>query len=863
MSPELVGREVELRAARGVLSDGGLLTLLGPPGIGKSAIARFAARGPRPRVHWVDLDGAATLSEVAERTLAALGAKRAPLPRDPEALGFALARDVSSIVFDDADDAGPLLARVVDRWLALSPRSGCVITTCHRLGLGRETLVRVPPLELPQDTATGAPPEDTDGVRLFLAELERRAGPRRDVPLLTARRIVDATEGVPLAIVRAAAVAAVVGVEHAAELCVSGRLAEIPNDEFDTRVRHRTLAGAALAHWDSLGSPELERFASQLALFQGGFGLEAASAVTGCTPAQTVELLTRLVDGSWLVQSGAARGEHRFLGTTRELARARLERSRDHGPAVRRFVGYFASRAEGSPRSGVPLSDVTPPKEHDSARLALSLALGRGLADDAAKIAISLAPAYLARGPLDELVRLMASVESRAKRLPRARAGTVALLHGLALLFSGRRSESFAPFVRASELAVPADRATALSYMGLVTGFDGDFRRAKRQLARAERVAGSSLEPLVEARILKNAANVLAEAGDESALEVVARARACFRRGGDKRGEGFMVLMRASLLLDANRLDQAAAATRQAAALLETAGDSRSSAWAECILATIDREAGRLELGRERYRRSAEAFAEVKDPQTLGIVLQLWAALELELHAPGQALDLAAEACVLLETAGDLEHLALARGLVACAHAMDGQRELAKRELERARAVLPRRGRAARRAAIELLALCVAEPAAQDAALSAMKRELEGEEARSALRILQVSRRHAPPEPRGQVLRVADDTSWLATARGNRIELGRRPVMRRIVELLVSARERTPGAPVSAARLLKHAWPGEQIQREAALNRLYVTLTRLRHLGLDAIDTRPEGYLIRADVSVARQTSQRPPVGAR
>lgn len=113
-----------------------------------------------------------------------------------------------------------------------------------------------------------------------------------------------------------------------------------------------------------------------------------------------------------------------------------------------------------------------------------------------------------------------------------------------------------------------------------------------------------------------------------------------------------------------------------------------------------------------------------------------------------------------------------------------------------------------------------------------------------------------PPEeavPESQTspsLDVASDGSWFRLE-GQKRELGPRRPLRRVFAALIEQRLRKPGTALSVWEVLAAGWPGEEPMYEAALNRVYVTMTRLRGLGLaNVIERFDEGYRIGPDVTV-------------
>jgi hypothetical protein len=75
---------------------------------------------------------------------------------------------------------------------------------------------------------------------------------------------------------------------------------------------------------------------------------------------------------------------------------------------------------------------------------------------------------------------------------------------------------------------------------------------------------------------------------------------------------------------------------------------------------------------------------------------------------------------------------------------------------------------------------------------------------------------------------------WFALPGGERIACGKRQAIRRMLVELARQRLRAPGEPLAPNALVAAGWAGERIDESAAMNRLYVSLNRLRKLGLEA-----------------------------
>lgn len=108
------------------------------------------------------------------------------------------------------------------------------------------------------------------------------------------------------------------------------------------------------------------------------------------------------------------------------------------------------------------------------------------------------------------------------------------------------------------------------------------------------------------------------------------------------------------------------------------------------------------------------------------------------------------------------------------------------------------------------------------------------------------------PPPEVQV-RVDDGGIELGA---RRVDLSRRPALRRVLAALVDARLASPGRPCTVAELLTVGWPGERMSPESGAARVYMSIRRLRALGLSPIlRTVDAGYLLDPAAPLARARS--------
>jgi non-specific serine/threonine protein kinase len=359
-----VGREREVDALVDLLLRPGvrLVTLTGPGGVGKSRLSirvtEEVADDFRDGVWFVSLapvlDVALVHAAIAER----IGVREAGSePVEAQVTDFLRARH-ALLILDNLEhlvDAGPLIADL----LAACPALTVLATSRAVLRLSGEHAYAVPPLGLPgaNDLPSFDRLADTDAVRLFV---ERAAAADAGFTLTTSNAAAVATvcqrlDGLPLAIELAAAripafaPAVLLGrLEHRLTLLTSG-----PRD---APQRLRTMRDAIAWSYDLL-PPEEQQLFRRLAVFVGGFTLEAAEAVgeeprnrdrgpEACLgdPLAVPSVLASLVDKSLLRQVVGPAGPPRYtiLETIREYGLEQLAASGETGLVSRRHAEYFA-----------------------------------------------------------------------------------------------------------------------------------------------------------------------------------------------------------------------------------------------------------------------------------------------------------------------------------------------------------------------------------------------------------------------------------------------------------------------------------------------------------------------------------------
>ncbi|MFF0344895.1 LuxR C-terminal-related transcriptional regulator [Kribbella sp. NPDC004875] len=302
MFTSFVGRRTQVAALRTQLSGCRLVTLTGPGGSGKTRLAaqtaaQLAERWP-DGVWWVDLSGATGTAQIPEAVAAAIGL----LVESGDRLLIGQLRTRRALIC--LDNCEQIIDGVAEFVLAL--QAGCPEISV--LATSRE------PLDLPGEAIWRVPALAPDEARALFAE---RAGTEFPQSEQAIRSICARLDGMPLALELAAAWVRTLTPEQI-ESGLSDRFGLLTRNVRGVAARQQTLA--ASIDWSfELLDPDERRVFRRLAVFAGGFTLDAATVI--CGGDDVLEVLARLVDKSLVVAEG---GRYRLLETIRAYAALRL-----------------------------------------------------------------------------------------------------------------------------------------------------------------------------------------------------------------------------------------------------------------------------------------------------------------------------------------------------------------------------------------------------------------------------------------------------------------------------------------------------------------------------------------------------------
>jgi predicted ATPase/DNA-binding CsgD family transcriptional regulator/Tfp pilus assembly protein PilF len=336
-----IGRERDLAELARLLGDVRALTLSGPGGIGKTRLAIRLARNVIDGGSGApdDLDEAWLVEladwrgQTAQHVAATIGVREEPGVPLAQTLAEALRSRHMLLILDTCEHQVGDCATLVQLLLARCPWLRIVATSREPLRVRGETVWRVPPLDLPPESANGTDLGAHEAVRLFAA---RAAGARAGFALTEdnvaqVARLCRTLDGIPLGIELAAARVRALSIEQIADR-LRGRFQLLNSGDRTAPLRQQTLRATVDWSYELLDEPE-QVLLRRLAVFSG-WNLDMAEQVcsdpassAGGIPADAVlGLLISLIDKSLVVLDGEAAGDarYRLLDTIREYAAERL-----------------------------------------------------------------------------------------------------------------------------------------------------------------------------------------------------------------------------------------------------------------------------------------------------------------------------------------------------------------------------------------------------------------------------------------------------------------------------------------------------------------------------------------------------------
>jgi predicted ATPase len=854
----LIGREADhARVIAAVEAGERLVTLLGPPGIGKTSLALSVledlARGfTDGRAWFLDL---ATARTEADLCFAILSRRRTG---PDEAVGAATPANVAAalddegralLVLDNFEQiafAAPLLARL----LGAAPRVAMIVTSRERLAVAGEHVIELQPLGCPAPGASSDELARSCAVQLFRARATD-AGALASDDLEAIGAVVRRLDGIPLAIEIAAARTRLLSPSELSERLGRGEdvLAGVVRRSHD---RHRTLEDAIAWSWSLLAEDERVALAS-LAVFPTSFTLASAEVIVaaalsappgaalpaaGAPRAAPIDLVAAVREKSLVHPTDD--GRLALYVSIREFAAKRLVElgraevvSRAHASMLHELARRFnVSVLVGDPSPGVEIKAAAR-RERVDVVTARGFAAASPPARDTAAMSAELtaAEAFLAAVPAEVSERRCALLLV-ASDLPARERCLLILARQSALHHLGRIDEAIeASAVVAAVPGAPRGMvAFALANAGVLHRARGDVHAAWTEHERARAIVED----------------------DPSLQRLAGLNTACMGR----------------LKCDLGDVEAARTLNARAIELCDRLGDRWLSALGLANLAQLEQEQGSFERAEDLLARALERFRDTGEHQYEAIYAAMRGGLYFEWGKLDQARDAYAEGDAVLDELQRPASRVVIHGGRAALEALSSRPALAGIHLD-----LARRGAARAPTAVSKLFVALTEATVEVVRLGAASADARrrwlaeivgGASAEATLVRTNIDLRfmarilskaltiHGVPAATA-VLRVDADALSFAVDDKPRVDLGRRGALRRILAALCAEQLAHPGRALSAEELTARGWPNERMLAEAASTRVRVAIATLRKLGLrEVLATRDDGYLIDPKARVER-----------
>jgi predicted ATPase/DNA-binding CsgD family transcriptional regulator len=407
----LVGRGPQIAAVLDGLRASRVVTLTGPGGCGKTRLALRAATLAAGRfsdgARLVELASLTDPGLVPATIAETLGVSEREATDPMAGVVRTLAGRELLIVLDNCEHVLESAARAVVVVAGQCPGVRILATSRERLDVPGESVLPVPPLELPEDGSAGAVAGSEAGCLFVTRARAVSPGFMLDAGSATAiTQICSRLDGMPLAIELAAARTAALGPAQ-----LAARLEGHPGLLAGGTARpgrHRSLEALVAWSYDLLSEAE-RRLLARLSVLRGGFDLDVAERVCGgepLAPQAVAGLLASLADKSLVQVQASPAVRHWLLETVRQFAAGRLAASGEDTAVHARLLEWALDEARsadaalsGPGRAGWSgrLS-----AGHASIRAALSWALGGAEPEAGRELAAGLARWWIATGRYSE-----------------------------------------------------------------------------------------------------------------------------------------------------------------------------------------------------------------------------------------------------------------------------------------------------------------------------------------------------------------------------------------------------------------------------------------------------------------------------
>jgi predicted ATPase/class 3 adenylate cyclase len=621
-----VGREQQLAQAMQQLASSRLVSLIGPGGTGKTRLALQLAAdmiSSYPDGVWfTELAPISDPALIPQAVGSAMGIReQMGMPLMDLLIDYLRPKRVL-LILDNCEHLVEACAKLADRILRACPNTKILASSREALGIGGETIHRVPSLALPQASQVSAEVlARVEAVQLF-SERAAAANPRfalTDKNAPSVAEICRRLDGIPLALELAAARVSVLAPDQIASR-LDDRFKLLTGGGRTTAPRQQTLRAVIDWSYESLSEGE-RSLLRRLGVFAGGWTIEAIEALGG--DLDVLDLLTQLVNKSLvIVEAEESAPRYRLLETIRQYARDRSVEAAEWDSLCASHLAYFVDLAElgWTKLFSAEVFEWLPRlrAEYGNFRSALEWALGHQ-AESALRMAGALSAYWFRCGWSAEGVNWISQALARAETLPQVagEAGQPVMRlrlrawHGIAILaYLNDNPVALAAAKQCVALARPLGDERMLSISLAIAGWEemtfGENAPALAAVEEALEIARRTADKYAEGIALIALAwyRLTVDKDPDSARALEAESLVLLRRDEYSWGalQASFAPARGALL----RGDHADARERFAKALpfFEKMGDEHRVNMIRSWLAHMDRREGHYPEAEAAYRRT-------------------------------------------------------------------------------------------------------------------------------------------------------------------------------------------------------------------------------------------------------------------
>ncbi len=595
-----IGRDEERARLHAMLgsTQGRLVTLLGPGGIGKTRLATESARAvvdDFPDGIWfVDLTSLRGDDSPGGAVMRVLGLRETPGATDDETvLGWLRERE-ALLLLDNCEQIIESVAHFVAALLRSSPHVRILATSRIPLEIRGEQRLPIEPLPLPDKRAGGdvGALQEIPSVQLFVS---RAMSIQPSFSLDTANApdiaaICRQVEGIPLALELAAARITVLTPSELTNR-LGRQLTTLSSKSRALPGRHQTLRNAIQWSYDLLPVDE-QRVLLELSVFAGGWTAESMGAILGLEGHEALRLLQSLIAQSLVRTQTLPDGASRYsmLESIREFTAEQFEEATSGRVVREAHAAYYTGLVERAAPSLLGGEEQIPwmsriDDDLDNIRFAASWWLDTRNTESALSLCTNIWNYWSIRGAPSE----------------------------------GRRW-----LEQALELAGEPDshlRASALRKLGNLSIDLGDTRTAQSLYEESLRIEQASNHRLGIAESLSNLGMVAGMQGRfDDEFRLLTESYAIWLELRSLRGQCVTLLNLGIQARDAGDSGRSHRHFGDASALAGQMSDLLAGAWIDLYHARLDRDEGRVDVARLRLEKSKAIFDEAGDTGGIGHV---------------------------------------------------------------------------------------------------------------------------------------------------------------------------------------------------------------------------------------------------